>query len=239
MRRPRSEINSRVVKPSRFLFTLVLTAAMAAWLRADDGVLPKGPAATRYDAMAARSPFTAPTVALPAATPPPVAAGPHWWDQMFLTSLMDRGGVYYIGLVDRASNKHYLLATGKTDEDSQLLLTSVQWNDRLDQTTAMVSKGAEAAPPIRFDATAASAAPVSPAQPSFSAPRPLPNALPPTLPPGFTGTPPPPPPTGNPVVRRNAPIASRPGAAPQTPTRPGAQPPANGPRRIIVPNGDD
>ncbi len=165
-------------------FGLVLTASATLLLRADDGVVPKGPPPTRYDAMASRSPFTAPTAAAPVATPSPVA-GPHWWDQMFLTSLMDRGGVYYVGLVDKASNKHYLLATGRADEESQLLLHSVQWNDHLDQTTAMVSKGVETAPPIRFDASGATA----PAQPAVSAPRPLSGVQTPTLPPGFSNAP--------------------------------------------------
>ena len=232
------------VKPSRLFLFLALSAPVAALsLRADDGVLPKSPPVARYDAMAARSPFTAPTAAV-TATPTPVQAGPHWWDQMFLTSLMERSGVYYIGMVDKASNKHYLLETGKADEDSQLLLTEVHWNDRLDQTTAIVSKGAETAPAIRFDASAATAAPASapfaPGQQPFTAPRPISGMQPPALPPGFTGTPPPPPPsTGSPVVRRIAPIASRPGATSQNPPRSSAQPPGNGPRRIIVPNGDE
>ena len=239
MRRQRSELDSPVVKLSRPFLILALSASVAIWLRAaDDGVLPKGLPAARYDAMAGRSPFTAPT-AVVAATPAPVASGPHWWDQMSLTSIMDRGGVYYIGLVDKASNHHYLLATGKIDEDSQLLLNEVHWNDRLDQVTATISKGADTAPPIRFDAsvsTASSAAPAAPTQPFASVPRPLPNAMPPTLPPGFTGTPPPPPPgMGNPVVRRTNPIPSHPGATPQ----PGANRPANGPRRIVVPNGEE
>ncbi len=243
MRRRRSELDSSVVKPLRPLLVLALSAAVAISLSAaDDGVLPKGMPAARYDVMVMRSPFTAPTAAAPVATPAPVAAGPRWWDQMSLTSIMDRGGVYYIGLWDKASSRHYLLATGKTDEDSQLLLNGVQWNDRLDQVSATVSKGAETAPPIRFDATAAAAsttAPVSPMQQPPSVPRPLPNALPPTLPPGFSGTPPPPPPgmgnMGNPVVRRQAPISSRPNATPQ----PGANRPTNGPRRLVVPNGED
>lgn len=223
----------------RVFLALALSGGAALWLRADDGVLPKGPPAARYDAMASRSPFTVPT-APPSATPPPaVAQGPHWWEQMFLTSLMERGGVYYVGLVDKASSKHYLLAAGKADQDSQLLLSEVHWNDRLDQTTATVSKGVETAPPIRFDASAVSVPPVAQGPPSPyspSGPRPLPNSLPPTLPPGFSGTPPPPPPTGNPVVRRIAPIASRPLVAPQNPSQ---QPPSGQPRRIVVPNSDD
>ena len=218
---------------------LALTAPATLLLRADDGVVPKGLPPARYDAMASRSPFTAPTAAAPVATPSPVAAGPHWWDQMFLTSLMDRGGVYYVGLVDKASNKHYLLAAGRADEESQLVLNSVQWNDHLDQTTAMVSKSGETAPPIRFDASGASA-PTTPTQPAMSVPRPLSGAQAPALPPGFSNAVPPPPPSVSaPVVRRPNPIASRPGATPQIPPRGVAPPPGNGPRRIIVPNGED
>ena len=216
--------------------TLIVSVSVALWSQADD-TLPKAQPASRYDAMAARSPFTAPTAATPVPVAAPVAAGPHWWDQMFVTSLMERSGVYYAALVDKASNKHFMLEINKADPDSQLLLSSVQWNDHLDQTTVTVSKGPETAPPLRFDATASAPAPASPVgsgpssmQSSFVPPR-----TPPTLPPGFTGTPPPPPPGVPNVVRRTGPI----GATPPPNPRNGIQQPGGGPpRRIIVPNND-
>ena len=241
-----------VVKTSRpFLVTLLTLAASASaawWLRADD-TLPKAPTAARYDAMAERSPFTAPTAATPAPTAAPVAAGPHWWDQMFITSLMERGGVYFAALVDQTSKKHYVLEINKVDPDSQLLLASVQWNDRLDQTTVTVSKGAETAPPLRFDASASTAAPGATAfstspPPNLQAPfTPPPRTAPinpMTGPPGFTGTPPPPPPSMPNVVRRTGPIGANPPANPANGARKGVQQPGGGqPRRIIVPNNAD
>ena len=225
------------------LLTLAVSVTLALWLRADDDTVPKAPPATRYDAMAERSPFTAPTIAAPTPPPTPVQSGPHWWDQMSVTSLMDRGGVYYAAVWDHVSNKHYVLEINKTDPDSQLLMSSVHWDERLDQTTVTVSKGAETAPPLRFDASAGT--PVSSAVPisgpsSMQAPFTPPprNAAinPATLPPGFTGTPPPPPPSMPNVVRRAGPISSNPPAYPRN----GVQQPANGPpRRIIVPNNSD
>ena len=226
------------------LLTLAASATVALWLRADDTV-PKAPPVARYDAMAERSPFMAPTAATPAPTPPPVAAGPHWWDQMSITSLMDRGGVYYAAVVDHASNKRYLLEIHKADPDSQLVMSDVHWDERLEQTTVTVSKGTETAPPLHFDASASSGAPVSPAmsmsgpasmQPPFTPPPRNAPLNPNTLPPGFTGTPPPPPPGMPNVVRRTVPIGSNPSANPRN----SVQQPSNGPpRRIIVPNSAD
>ena len=205
-----------------------LTACVSlASVRAEDA-LPKAQPAAVYEPMAARSPFMAPTAPV-TTTQAPAQSGPHWWDQMTVTSLMEIGGVYFAGVVDKANSKHYVLESGKPDEDSHLLLASVQWNERAEQSTIIVRKGLEVAPPLRFDPTAAPAVPVPSAPQPFSPTNPphyqTPMANPP-LPPGFTGTPPPPPPATS-VVRRTGPIGSRPDATGNPAGSQPLQPPAN------------
>ena len=118
-------------------------------------------------------------------------------------------------MVDKANSKRYVLESGKADEESHLLLANVQWGERADQATITVRKGAEVAPPLRFDPSAVPSAPMSAAPQPFSPSNPphyqVPTTNNPPLPPGFTGTPPPPPPATS-VVRRGGPIGSRPGA---------------------------
>ncbi len=87
----RSVARLPAVNPLRPCFAMLAALAFARPLLADDA-LPKAQPAGRYEPMAARSPFMAPTVPLPVATPPPAPAGPHWWDQMSITSLMEAGG---------------------------------------------------------------------------------------------------------------------------------------------------
>ena len=232
-----SIIKLATVKSPRL--SLVVLAALAApasvRLLADDA-LPKAQPVARYEPMAARSPFMAPTAPPPAATPVPVQAGPHWWDQMVVTSLMEAGGTYFAAVVDRANNKRYVLESGKTDEESNLLLADVQWNERADQSTVTVRKGAEIAPPLRFDASAVASTPASAPNPFAPPSRNPANLVAPPLPPGFTGTPPPPPPTTS-VVRRSSPIGARPvtpadqGSIPRPPVQP------QGAKRQIRPLG--
>ncbi len=204
------------MRTSRLSLAVLLALAAPAplvRLSADEAALPKVQPAAVYEPMAMRSPFMAPTAAAPVATPTPVQPGPHWWDQMNVTSLMEAGGVYFAAVVDKASGKRYVLEFGKPDEDSHLVLANVQWSERADQSTITVRKGAEVAPPLRFDASAVPSAPVSAMPQPFSPTNPphyqVPMSNNPPLPPGFTGTPPPPPPATS-VVRRNGPIGSRP-----------------------------
>ena len=144
---------------------MTLAAPVSVWRLSADDILPRVQAATRYDAMAARSPFTAPTAAAPAPPPSPVAAGPHWWDQIFLTSLMELGSTGFAAIVDRASGKHYVLETNKPDEGSDLLLTEIRWGERTNLSTVVVRRGTETSPPLRFDTTAVSSRPVEAAPP--------------------------------------------------------------------------
>ncbi len=231
-----------MVKPSRLILAALLALAASAplppSLRADDA-LPKAQPPGRYEPMASRSPFMAPTTALPTPTPPPAPPGPHWWDQMVVTSLMEAGGTYFAAVVDKANSKRYVLESGKADEESHLLLASVQWNERADQSTVTVRKGTEVAPPLRFDPSAVASVPASAPQPftPSNPPRYQPGMPNPPLPPGFNGTPPPPPPTTN-VVRRGGPIGSVP-APPQGQANGTApnRPPDSAPRRRIRPLG--
>ncbi len=220
------------------LLALAASAPLPPSLRADDA-LPKAQPAGRYEPMASRSPFMAPTSALPTPTPAPVAAGPHWWDQMVVTSLMEAGGTFFAAVVDKSNNKRYVLESGKPDEDSHLLLASVQWNERADQSTVTVRKGTEIAPPLRFDPTAVASAPAAAPQPfsPSNPPRYQAGMANPPLPPGFTGTPPPPPPMTN-VVRRGGPIGSVP-APPGNPSNGTVpnRPQDSAPRRKIRPLG--
>ncbi len=223
----------RVVKPFRPLLAALLTLAVPASvtrLLADDAV-PKAQPAGRYEPMAARSPFMAPTAPGPTPPPVPVQAGPHWWDQMVVTSLMEAEGTFFAAVVDKANGKRYVLEKGKADESS-LMLADVQWNEHAAQSTVTVRKGTDIAPPLRFDPSATASAPTGVPQPLAPARSQTPLAAPP-LPPGFTGTPPPPPPGGPNVVRRSGPITSHPNApAPQgTGALPG-QPPVPPVRRV-------
>ena len=227
------------MKPSASSWALPLALALSALVPASeaDDALPKARPAAEYEPMAARSPFMAPTAPPPTATPSPVPAGPHWWDQMFVTSLMEAGGVYYAAVVDHANNKRYVLESGKLDEDSRLLLADVQWNERADQSTITVRKGPEVAPPLRFDASAVASTPTIPPQPfgPNNPPHYQPGIPNPPMPAGFT---PPPPPPATSVVRRSGPI----GARPPVPGNTGAVVPPAPPvtRRTIRPlNGND
>ena len=183
--------------------------------------------------MAERSPFTAPTDRRARRRPPPPVrpvrtGGTRWSSPRSWTA----GGVYYAAVWIKSNNKHYVLESSKTDADSQLLMSSVHWNERADQSTVTVSKGAEIAPPLRFDPSACRrAGGRAPAVSVRACSHPTrPACANPPLPPGFTGTPPPPPPMTN-VVRRGGPIGSVPaapgnpsnGTVPNRPQDPGAR----------------
>ena len=230
-----------LVKPSRLslaAFVALAVPAAVLSLRGDDS-LPKSQPAVRYEPMAMRSPFTAPTIAAPTPTPAPAPVGPRWWDQLAVTSLMEAGGTYFAAVVDKSNGKHYLLESGKPDQDSQLLLTEVQWNERTDQSTVTVRKGTDIAPPLRFDTSAVPSTPAGPQQP-FNPQRVPANFTVPPPPPNFNGMPPPPPPPATSVVRRAGPIASRPPGQSNSATanQPGSP---NGPavRRVRPLGGDN
>ena len=146
------------------MLTVLAAPAFARLLPADD-TLPKGqPAAARYEPMATRSPFTAPTAATPPPMPEPVPAGPHWWDQMVVTLAHGTGvAPIFAAVIDQSQRQALLLLeTNKPDEDSGLVLAEVQWNEQGNQSTVVVRRGAEIAPPLRFDPAAATSVPATP-----------------------------------------------------------------------------
>ena len=195
------------VKRSVLVFSLVCAVAaggLCPSARADD-VVPRPPAADRYEKMAVRSPFAPPTpvtgLLAPVAPPP----GPKWSDNLAVTLITQQGGVSFATILDKAKGEHFLLQSNKEDLERQLALTNVQWGELISQTTVMLRHNNEFAS-VRFDPNAAAAVPAA-------TPAPLPGrgTMVPGTYPAAAGTPPPgrlqPPPNppglpGTPVQRR-------------------------------------
>lgn len=134
---------------------LLLAAAGAAW--ADD-VLPIAFPAARYQKLSAHSPFSPPTIAAPV-TSAPIAPAGSWSDKLTVTLLMQQGGKYVAMLLDRDSSEHFLV-TSDTENNRNMMLSSVQWSDQLKQTRVTIRKGKEFGQ-VAFDPNATAAAPSS------------------------------------------------------------------------------
>jgi hypothetical protein len=198
--------------------------------RADD-VLPKALPANRYEKLAAHSPFAPPTVAAPVAPAPVAAPKGSWADKLAVTALMQNGGIYIATVVDRDSSQHFIVTSDKENERS-MMLASVQWGDKYDQTRITIRRGAEFGQ-VAFDASAGAASavmgPGAPVPPRPMIPGgPLPGAgtaqfhPPPGANPAFRG------PQGPSNIVRRQPIFSTPAATPRPVfPRPTAKPAAD------------
>ena len=104
-----------------------------------DEIAPAPFSAGRYQKMFAHSPFAPPTGPVIAA---PLVPGGLWTDKLAVTAIMQYGSKYIATVLDRDSSQTFLVTSDKVN-DRNMMLSNVQWNNKVDHTRVTIRRGTE------------------------------------------------------------------------------------------------
>ena len=134
------------------VFLLLGVAGSAVTAFADDPI-PKPFPVSRFDKLAANSPFSPPTaVTAPTATPPP-APQPGFADKYTLASIMQQGDDFIATLNNKEASERIRVSKTRPDPSTGIKIASVAWGREITQTRVTLEKNQQFGE-VGFDASA-------------------------------------------------------------------------------------
>jgi hypothetical protein len=136
----RETVNCRsIIKMLLWLYLGILTIHSEITSCADE-ILPRAPAAVRYDALKNQCPFA---LATPVAAPelPKASFAANW----YVSGIGRLGGEDFVSIKSRDLASQFSLYGGETDPKTGVVLVSVKWMEGVGKSTVVLKKGAETA----------------------------------------------------------------------------------------------